>query len=121
MIRGWILFSTLTLSVLFKLWPDYGGNVHFAFSDKTLNTQSWIYFVMEHLIAVGVAACILIHDNTPRALFWLFFAIMCMDLVYYILFFRDEGIGFNLLKVAVFGFPLLYLELKGLWEKYNPS
>lgn len=118
MIRAWILLSTLTFSVLFKLWPDYGGNISFPFSSKSLNTQSWIYFVMEHIIAIGVASCLLIEDNTPKGLFWLFFVVMCMDFIHYVMFFRDEGIGFNVLKVIIFGMPLLYLELRGLWTRY---
>lgn len=117
MIRGWILFSTLTLGVIFKMWPDYGKDqIPFPFSSKTLNTQSWIYFSMEHLIAMAYAICFLIRDNTPRWLLWLFFAIMCLDLLHYILFFRDETVGFNLVKVILFGVPLLYLEIKNQWS-----
>ena len=119
MVRAWILFSTLTLSVIFKLWPDYGGNVTFPFSTKSLNTQSWIYFVMEHIIAIGVASCLLIQDQTPKAFFVLFFVIMCLDLVHFVLFFRDDGMGFSLFKVILFGLPLLYFEIKGLWAHYN--
>lgn len=119
MVRGWILFSTLTLSVIFKLWPDYGGNVTFPFSTKSLNTQSWIYYVMEHIIAIGVASCFLIQDSTPRWLFWLFFVIMCLDLIHYVLFFRDDGVGFSLLKVIVFGLPLLYVEIQRQWTHFN--
>lgn len=111
MIRGWILFSTLTLSVIFKLWPDYGTkNHHFMFSDETLNTQSLVYYAMEHIIAIGVAACLLIRDSTPRWLLWLFFAIMGMDFVHFLFFYRDLGVGFNAVKVFIFGIPLIYIE-----------
>lgn len=117
MIRGWILLSSLVLSVLFKLWPDYSpALITFPFSEKTLNTQSWVYYFMEHIIAIAVAGVILINDHTPRWLLVLFFILMVVDLLHFILFYRDEGIGFNLIKVIIFGLPLLYLELKTLWR-----
>lgn len=120
MIRGWILFSSLTLSVLFKAWPDYGSKIHaFLFSKETLNTQSWIYYIMEHLIAIMVAGCLLISDNTPSWLLKLFFSIMLADMIHFLLFYRDEGIGFNLAKVIVFGLPLAYLEITDQWKHLN--
>ena len=112
MIRGWILFSTLVLSVIFKLWPDWSpANVGFIFSDKKLNTQSWTYYSMEGLISISVAACLLIQDNTPRWLIQLFVLITIIDLVHYLLFFRDEGPGFNLVKVVIFGSALTWKQL----------
>jgi len=115
MIRGWVIFSTLTLGVLFKLWKDEAhGMVGFAFSDKTLNTQSWIYFTMEHVSAIALGFCVLIKDETPRWLIQLFILILIIDLFHYILFFRDEGIGFNLIKVIVFGLPLAWIQSKQL-------
>lgn len=113
MVRGWILFTCLTLSVAFKLWPDYGdGSVSFPFSEKTLNNQSWVYYSMEHFIAIAVASCLLMQDRTPVWMLWLFVVIMCVDLIHFLLFYRDEGIGLNLFKVIIYGIPLLYLEIK---------
>lgn len=118
--RGWLLFSTLVFSVLFKLWPDYGsGNFTFLFSSKTLNNQSWIYFLMEHIIAVYYVGVMLIKDSTPRWLLWLFFAIIFIDGVHFVLFFRDEGVGFNLAKAMLFGLPLLYLETRNQWKHWK--
>jgi len=115
MTRGWIILSTLVFSVLFKLWKDEGqGMVGFIFSDKTLNTQSWFYFWMEHVSAVAIGFCLLIEDQTPRWLIQLFVIILLIDLIHYILFFRDEGIGFNLIKVIVFGLPLAWIQSKQL-------
>lgn len=116
MVRGWIIFSSLVLSVLFRFWlPTATKTVGFPFSEEAISIQSWVYFTMEHIISVGIAACLLIHDNTPRWLLWLFFIILCIDLIHYWLFYRDPGIGFNLAKVTAFGLPLLYLELRRLW------
>lgn len=117
LLRGWMLLSTLVFSVLFKLWPDYGNGYYtFIFSSKTLNNQSWIYFMMEHLIAVYFVGVMLIKDSTPQWLLWLFFAIVFIDGAHFVLFFRDEGIGFNLAKAILFGLPLLYLETRNQWK-----
>ena len=58
--------------------------------------------------------CLLIEDQTPRWLIQLFVIILLIDLIHYILFFRDEGIGFNLIKVLVFGLPLAWIQSKQL-------
>lgn len=71
---------------------------------------------MEHLIALGIAMCIIIRDSTPKILFFLFIGILVLDLVHYLLFFRDEGPGWNIIKTLLFGIPLLYLECKKIWN-----
>lgn len=120
MVRAWILLSSLTLSVIFKLWPDYGDKIRtFPFSAETLNTQSWVYYLMEHVIAIAVALCLVIKDATPKFMLVLFACIMGADLLHYLLFYRDTGIGFNLVKVVVYLLPLLALELTKLWKRFN--
>jgi hypothetical protein len=116
MIRGWLILTTFVLGVLFKLWGDYQGTMSFPFSETKLPTQSWIYFLMEHVSAIVIAVCVLIKDETPRWLLQLFILILLVDLVDYVLFFRDEGVGFNLIKVLCFGLPLLWIQLKQLWQ-----
>ena len=85
--------------------------VHFSFSDRVLNLESYVYFTMEHLIAVLVALLLPFKDSTPKWIFILFVAIMVADWLHFALFFRDEGIGFNLAKVVVFGIPVLITEI----------
>jgi hypothetical protein len=116
MVRGWLIFSTLVLGVMFKLWKDYQGVATFPFSDKTLPMQSWIYFFMEHINAMCIGACLIIADDTPKWLLWLYFYILAMDLFHYMMFFRDEGIGFNLAKTILFGLPLTWIQLKRLYS-----
>lgn len=118
MIRGWIIFSSLVFSVMFKLFVDDGIRIDFfPFSDAAITKQLWIYYLMEHIIAIQIAACIIIKDSTPRYLLWIFIAILILDFMHYLLFFRDEGPGWNLIKACIFGFPLLYMELKGIWDR----
>lgn len=117
MIRAWIIFSTLVLSVIFRLWsPTAAGDVGFLLSDRKVSVQTWVYFTMEHINAIAIAFCIIIKDNTPRSLLYLFIAILCLDFLHYWAVYRDEGIGFNLIKVILFGVPLLYLEIKNQWS-----
>lgn len=116
MVRAWIIFGTLVLGVLFKWWPDYGdGMIGFKFSATELNKQSWIYFTMEHLNAIAIGVCLLIKDKTPIYLFITFVGILIIDMAHYILFFRDEGVGFNLIKVVIFGAALFWEEIKLLF------
>jgi hypothetical protein len=116
MIRGWLILSTLVFGVMFKLWKDYQGVATFPLSDAKLPMQSWVYFFMEHVNAICIAACLLIVDNTPKWLLWIYFYILILDLLHYMLFFRDEGIGFNLVKVIIFSLPLLWIQLKQFWN-----
>ena len=81
--------------------------------------ESGVYYTMEHIVAIAVALCLLIKDSTPKWLLWLFFGIMCADFFHYICFLRDSGPGWNLIKVVVFGLPLLYIELKIIWIRYK--
>lgn len=116
MTRGWIIFSSLVLGVVFRLWKyNKADTVGFILSDRTLDVHSWVYFFMEHIIAIALAMCIIIRDDTPKAFFYLFIGILVLDLAHYLLFFRDEGFGWNLTKCALFGLPLLYVELNRLW------
>lgn len=123
--RAWIILSTLVLSVLFKLFHKHGVSylndgkdwtpVDFPFSESVLNLESWVYFLMQHINEAAIAFIIPFQDRTPKFLLWLYFAILISDGLHFVLFYRDEGIGFNVFKVILFGAPLLYLELKNLW------
>lgn len=120
MVRAWIIFSSLILGVVFRSWKfDETNRINFPFSHRTLDTHSWVYFCMEHIIALAYALCIInpkwLLDATPTWLIWLFFAILCLDLIHFVLFFRDEGVGFNLVKAMLFGLPLIYTETKRNW------
>lgn len=114
MTRAWIILSSLVLGVLFKLWrDDYPQKFRFICSDATIPIQWGVYFFMEHLIAISIAACLIIKDDTPKFLFWLYFAIIVSDALYFITFYRDEGVGFNLLKVVIYGLALFYFQMNG--------
>jgi len=79
-----------------------------------MDAQTYVYYLMEHVSAITIGLCVLIKDETPRWLIQLFILILLVDLFHYILFFRDEGVGFNLIKVIVFAIPLLWIQLKQL-------
>lgn len=116
MIRGWLIFSTLVLSVLFNFFRLEGADVTFPLSEYTVTKHWFWYYVFEHLNVILVAICIIIKDSTPRWLLWLFIAIQIADFIHFRLVYRDEGIGFNLAKVIVFGVPMAYLEINTQWK-----
>jgi hypothetical protein len=126
MVRAWIIFSCLTLSVLFRAFSyetedyfQFFNGKPFPFSDRLLDKHSYVYFAMELIIAIGYAACMIIRDDTPKFLLWLFFAILVLDLLHYILWMRDEGPGWNIIKCAMFAVGLLYYELPRLWKQFR--
>ncbi len=118
MIRGWLILSTLVFGVLFRAFRQYAiGQMYFPFSSKEMDQQTYVYYLMEHVSAITVGFCVLIKDETPRWLIQLFILILLVDLFHYVLFFRDEGIGFNLTKVLCFGLPLLWIQSKQLLNR----
>lgn len=109
--------SSLVLGVIFRLWEyDKSNTVGFLLSERTLDIHSWVYFLMEHVIAIALAMCIIIRDSTPKQFFFLFIGILVLDLVHYLLFFRDEGPGWNIVKTLLFGIPLLFVECKRIYD-----
>jgi hypothetical protein len=117
MIRGWLILTTFVFGVLFRLFKDGAKqDMYFPFSSRALDAQTWIYYLMEHVVAILVCLCILIQDSTPRWLLWLFFYILVLDMMHYLLFFRDETVGFNLVKVILFGLPFLWIQLRQYWK-----
>lgn len=130
MARGYILLSCLVLGVLFRLYPapdkspeSYQNlpKINFIFVDRTLDTHSWVYFFMEHIIALAYALCIInpkwLRDDTPQWILWFFFVILCLDTVHFVGWFRDETVGWNLAKVVIFTIPLIWIQLKQLWNQ----
>lgn len=111
MIRAWLLFGTLVFGVLFKFYKST-GEVGFPFSDWKLTRDTYIYFVLEHFSAIIIAVVILIKDSTPMYLLWLYFAIQIADLIHFLLVYRDEGVGFNLIKVIIFGSITTWIQLR---------
>lgn len=113
MIRGWLLFCGLVLSVLFRLWRDnLSSEMGFPFSQMRIPAQWYFYFLLEHLDKIAVAICLSIHDTTPEYLIRVYQFIILADLLYFLLFYRDEGVGFNLFKVTIYGGVLIWTQLK---------
>lgn len=120
--RAWAILTTLVFSVLFRLFDKHGkvelnggkdwSPVSFPFSDKILNLESHVYFSLEHTISMLVAFTLCFKDSTPRWLFVVYFGIQAADFLHYWLFFRDEGIGFNLAKVLIYGSALVYASTR---------
>lgn len=126
MVRAWIIFFCLTISVVFRVFSEetkeyfqFFNGKPFLFSDRLLDKHSYTYFFMELMIAIGYASCMLIQDQTPKFFLWLFLGIMIFDLLHFILWMRDPGPGWNIIKCAMFGVPLLAYEIKTRWTRFN--
>jgi hypothetical protein len=124
MIRAWILLSCLVISTLFRAFSEeteeyfhffYGKP--FLFSGHLMDKHSYTYFFMELVIAMAYVGSSLIQDSTPRAFIWLFLGILFLDLLHFMLWFRDPGPGWNLIKTLMFGIPLLFVECRRIWSQ----
>ena len=128
MFRAWMIFSCLTLGVLFRVFSEkteeyfhiFNGKP-FLFSDRLLDKHSYTYFFMELVSAIGIGSCLLVQDNTPKYFIRLFMVILVLDLLHYILWMRDEGPGWNIIKCTMFAIPLFYVELPRLWIRLKQS
>ena len=126
MVRAWIIFFCLTISVVFRLYSEetkeyfhFFNGKPFPFSDRLLDKHSYTYFFMELLIMIGVVSCLLIRDDTPRFFFWLILGIAVFDLLHFVLWMRDPGPGWNIIKCAMFGVPLIAYEIRMRWDHYK--
>lgn len=124
MIRAWLILSTLVFSSLFKAFtteyrltprdPAPRQEVGFPYHSILLSKHTFVYYVMEHINAIIIAVCLLIKDDTPKWMLWLFVAICVADLIHFRLFYTDDGIGFNLIKVIIYGIPTAWMQIRYL-------
>lgn len=105
------MFATLAFSVLFMQFRT-DGEWGFLFSDMKLTPELWMYYFFEHLTVCILAVVILLSSEKYRTVLWLFVAIECIDLIDYCLTYGepwfDSKITWNVVKVYLFGVPLLY-------------
>lgn len=116
-----LLFSTFLLGSVFLFLPrtlepyDY-----FLFSDMKLYFATHLYFIVERIILI-ILAYIIVNESTEyRSALWVFFWILCADLVDYLLCYNETWINFNgipismqVLKIVIFGGAIL----RELWKR----
>jgi hypothetical protein len=124
MIRLWLIFITLSFSLLFMFFnPE--GEWGFLFSEMKLTPELWMYYFFEHLIVLILAIVILIGSKEYRTTLWLFVVIEIIDTVDYCLTYGEPWmntkITWNTVKVFVFGSSLLFETWKSFQRHYHSS
>ena len=128
MTRAWILLSCLVISTLFRAFSEeteeyfhFFNGKPFLFSDRLLDKHSYTYFFMELVIGMAYALCIRnpkwLRDTTSAFILNLFIVITVLYWLHFLLWMRDEGPGFNIVKTLLFGLPLLYEECRKIWTR----
>lgn len=121
MLRSWILFTILVLGVAFKLWnPDKEPWATFPFSNESIRRDAYIYYIFEGVNWILAAIAFLIPGKKYFFTLTLFLVLQCLDLVHFLLFFRDEvnsKLYWNIVKVIVFGVSMLYDWLMRLHDQ----
>lgn len=111
MIRLWLIFATLSFSLLFMFFKPY-GEWGFLFSEMKLTPELWMYYFFEHLVVLILSIVILIGSKKYRISLWLFVIIELIDTVDYCLTYGEPWmnttITWNTAKVAIFGSSLIY-------------
>lgn len=109
-----LLLITLVFSTLFLFYVPTGKAI-FPFSDMVLNSDTYAYFLFEHVILIILAW--IIYDVTKQRITLLYLLIQIIDTFDYILtygepWFDGNILTWNTIKVGIFGVAILY-------EKYG--
>lgn len=110
-----LLYSTLLVGLIFLVIPNYDTPMDFfLFSDMKLSGAMHIYFIGEKTILIVLAYIIANEATQYEKEIWVFFYLLCADLVDYLLsynsvWFRvnDFPISMNILKSLIFGITIL--------------
>lgn len=105
-----LLLTTLIFSTLFLFYVPT-GKVGFLFSDVILNTDTYVYFLFEHLILVILAVCVYLATKDKLVLMYLI--LQGIDTIDYVLtygepWFDSKVFTWNTIKVCVFGLAMIY-------------
>lgn len=117
-----MLLTTLAFSVVF-IFFNLDGKMGFLFSDMIVSTETWFYFLFEHLIVVLLSIVILDLEHEFKMSAGVFVWIQVIDTVDYCLTYgeswSDYMPSFNIMKVTVFGIVMLIDWYKWKIYKHN--
>jgi hypothetical protein len=110
MLRLILLFGTLVLGSLFMFHrPE--GEIGFMFSDVVLHADTYVYFVMEHIIKILLVLVIWELDKANRVAISTLLALEFMDLVDFVLTYNSvwfKFISMNTIAPIIFGLAIVY-------------
>ena len=109
-----ILFGTVALGMLFMFYrPE--GEIGFPFSDMRLHADTYVYFVMEHVIKVLLVVVIWELESRYRFAITVLLGLEVIDLIDFVLTYNTpwlKYVSINTFKTAVFGLAVVYEKHK---------
>lgn len=115
MIRLFLLFSTLVISVIYLTVPDTEPIDFFPYSEMKTTLEWYVFYFCEHLILIVFALFIYQESDKYRTALLVFLLIQIADLIdfcltYGFVWFTISGypIGFNLIKIVIFMLAIAY-------------
>lgn len=116
MTRISLMLLTLCFSIAFLFTPTVGV-VGFPFSSVKLAPDTYLYFLIEHLILVVLSCTILVGAVEHRFLIIVFITIQLIDTLFYVLFygdpFKELPVNWNFCKIAIFLIGIIYENRNG--------
>lgn len=109
----WLIFLTLAFSVLFLIYRPT-GTIGFWMSPIVLSSDTYVYFLYEHVGIILFAWIMLEMSVEKRYLYLLFLLISVVDLFFFLAYYKSP-FPWNPLKCALFGVPLIYET----WKHYR--
>lgn len=119
-----LLYLTLIVGLFFLVAPEpIRAYDYFPFSDIKLYPSTYIYFICERLVLVVLSGVIANEATEYRRELWIFFYLMCADVVDYLLTYNgvwfhihDFPVSMNVLKCVIFGLTIINLWIKNSFK-----
>lgn len=110
MTRMVLLSLTLIMGTLFMFHRPQ-GQIGFLFDDVTIHADTYVYYVMEHLIKIIFVVVIWELDAKYRALISILLGLEVLDLIDFVLTYNSRWykyLSINTFKAAIFGMAISY-------------
>lgn len=117
-----LLFMIFVIGSVFLFLPrTLAPYDYFPFSDMQLYFATHVYFIVERLVMIILAFVVVSEASEYRGALWVFFALMCADLLDYVLCYNETWfhlgsvpVSMQVLKVLIFGGVILREWIKQL-------
>lgn len=109
-----ILFGSVALGMLFMFYQPV-GEIGFLFSDVKLHADTYIYYIMEHVIKILLVIVIWELEKQYRVAISVLLGLEVIDLIDFILTYNTPWLRYvsiNTVKTAFFGLAVVYEKHK---------
>lgn len=117
-----LLFLILVMRTMFTFVKPSGITYGFPFDDHIVSREFYIFSVCEKLAFILLSLIVVKESDNFKFALWVFFSLMCADLVDFFFTFNNEwfwlnGIAMNLNNLGAILFVMVILREGILWVK----